>query len=638
MLVEEKRWNILFIMPRISYYYDEWPCPPVGIAYVSSYLKHAGICNVYTVNMNLEEDSLESVLKHYISHYHIDVVASGELVVNWEKIKQITDIVKKLNPEVITVIGGGLVTHTPWEAMELIPTADIGVIGEGEVTEKELMEALICQKSLAEVDGLIFRRDKSNQECHKDWQSYKQDFVIAEKFWKEVNEKYVITPPREEIADLDSIPWPDYEGFRFFDMFAEDAVVRRALITTSRSCPYRCTFCSHSGGKKYRQRSLDSVFEEMEYLMKNYNIGHFFLNDELFANNQERIVEFCSRIKAYNITWICFLRVNKYVTQELVNRMADCGCKEIFYGLESGDNRILKSMNKGTTVEEVERVLKVTRSAGIAARGNFIFGDPEETMETVENTMEWVYQHKQLLGSVVLGPIQLFPGSKLYIDAVKNGKIEDSREFVRNYCPITNVSKLSDKEYGRLVNEIIPENLRKINEVNLEIYYSGCDKDKRVYYFEVVCPDCGKRNKIAVNPIGLSTNILFQCTGCEFSYELNVFKAYMAFVEEKLHNFICSYKAGIWGIGKIWYTAYLYSQYMKTDQYCLIDSSSIRQQEDFQGRAVFAPADIPDLGIDTILCTVHRTTDIEIMIQEKYPQIKKFVWLYDFALDYMDEK
>jgi len=134
--------NVLLVMPRTGYLWDEWATPPIGIAYVSSYLKAHGV-SVYNVNLNLEDDDIEAVLRRYIEQYCIDIMGTGELVVNYKKLQEIVRIGRKIKPEMKIWIGGGLVTNSPYEAMKLIPEADYGMIGEGERTSLELVKALV---------------------------------------------------------------------------------------------------------------------------------------------------------------------------------------------------------------------------------------------------------------------------------------------------------------------------------------------------------------------------------------------------------------------------------------------------------------------------------------------------------------
>lgn len=150
--------------------------------------------------------------------------------------------------------------------MKGISTADFGMIGEGEINVCELAKAIsvgVGQDDYKNIKGLIIRS---------------------------VDNEVYLTAPREEISDIDTILWPDYEGFEYFEMIrrfwdSDNTGIVSVPLTTSRSCPFRCTFCSKSGGEKYRQRSLDNIFEELDYLVAKYHVNRILLNDELFAND-----------------------------------------------------------------------------------------------------------------------------------------------------------------------------------------------------------------------------------------------------------------------------------------------------------------------------------------------------------------
>lgn len=128
------------------------------------------------------------------------------------------------------------------------------------------------------------------------------------------------------------------------------------LMSTSRACPYQCTFCFHSSGSKYRQRSLDNFFEELDILVEKYAIKYIFIVDELFAVKMDRLKEFCQRIKPYNIKWWAEFRVNT-VTKEMVDLLKDANCAVMAFGIERADNRILKSMRKNITIEQTANAL-----------------------------------------------------------------------------------------------------------------------------------------------------------------------------------------------------------------------------------------------------------------------------------------
>ncbi|MDR2571124.1 MAG: cobalamin-dependent protein, partial [Oscillospiraceae bacterium] len=231
--------NVLLCLPRLDCLPLLRLFPPVGIAYVSASLKKAGF-NVYTFNTSLSvKRPLKEELRHIITENNITIVGCGGLVTDYPGIKEIIDTVKSIKPEIITFIGGSFVTYSPTEAMSLISTADIGIIGEGEVTTCELISALEAREDIRMVRGLVIRDD-----CGKD--------------------TITLTEPRTEITDIDSIPWPDREGFGLYDIFPDSTY---GAVTTSRSCPYKCTFCAQSGGSAYRERCLDGVFDEIDYLI-----------------------------------------------------------------------------------------------------------------------------------------------------------------------------------------------------------------------------------------------------------------------------------------------------------------------------------------------------------------------------------
>ena len=289
--------NILLVMPKVDIGYQDWPIPPVGITYVSASLKKAGY-RVLCMNLNLEDDDYYEHISGVIKDNSINVVGTGGLVVNYHAIKKIVDIVKSIDNDIITWVGGSLMTFSAMPVMKGIQNIDIGMLGEGEITACEMIDVLSKEydkDALEKVHGLAIR---------------KNDGTVT------------LTAVREEIEDLDMIPYPDYDGFDFFDMIqkfweTDKTGIISVPLTTSRSCPFNCTFCSKSGGSKYRQRKLDAIFEELEYIIQKYNVNRIYLNDELFANDYNRIKEFCERIKQYNIKWFVFLRISRHITTDL---------------------------------------------------------------------------------------------------------------------------------------------------------------------------------------------------------------------------------------------------------------------------------------------------------------------------------
>lgn len=609
--------NILLVMPKVDIGYQDWPVPPVGITYISSVLKKEGFC-VFNINMNLETESVSVVLERAIREYDIDLVATGGLVVNYHTIKQIMDACKAIKPEVITYIGGSLVTFSPEAVMKGIQSADIGMIGEGEITVCELASAIERGAAVSEfknIKGLIVRME---------------------------NGKLFLTPPREEILDIDTLPWPDYEGFHYFEMIREfwnsDVTgIISAPLTTSRSCPFKCTFCSKSGGEKYRQRSLDNIFAELDFLVNKYSVNRILLNDELFANDSERIQEFCNRIKEYGIQWFVSLRVSRHITKELLSMMKNSGCIQILYGLESGDDYVLKSMRKGITTKEIERVVHLTAEAGFQVRGNFIFGDPAETLNTVRNTIAFIEKNLDVFTSVALSPIILFPGSELYKQALANGIIKDELKFIEEECPLQNVSQMSNDEYVQVVNEILPKAKAKLNAAKTDVSIRKFKTDilARKYCFEHTCSVCKKEKRFFLSntEVIMRTN-QYSCPECGEVFNINITCEFAQMLYCQLERICQQYRTALWGCGQNMAVISEYVSGLNDLNFCLIDTDVMKiGKEGIGGKIIYAPEKITDLKIEFIIeMTSVRRFEIINRIKREFPEVKYAYSMFDIPL------
>lgn len=424
--------NILLVIPR---YFSTPICGyimPMGILYVSAALKASGKCNVYTLNLNHCKEDDRTVLSRIFTEKNIHIVGSGGISGQFIEIYPLMKTVKELAPHITTVVGGGMMTADPVPAMDAFDGyADFGVIGEGEITMPELVEAIGNGASCSRIKGLIYKEGT----------------------------EWLITERRPDIMDLDSIPLPDYGGFDYDKYLETNGEVVDGIkyspvaIIGGRSCKYNCTFCFHPSGSRYRQRSLDSIFSEIDYLLENYTVNYIALREELFASDEKRVLEFCERAKSYPMIWSIQLRVDS-VTETIVKALKASNCRYVFLGIESADNRILKSMRKNITIEQVEAALNMTISAGLDTRSTVILGDEFETMESATRTLEWWREHRKY-SAIDLGLIIAFPGSTLYKHARLNGRIPDPVQFLRDGCPVINLSEnLSDEEFRSIADKV----------------------------------------------------------------------------------------------------------------------------------------------------------------------------------------
>ena len=194
--------------------------------------------------------------------------------------------------------------------------------------------------------------------------------------------------------------------------------------------------CFHPTGKVYRQRSLDNFFGEVEYLIDKYQINMVAVLDELISQFPERINEFCSRIKKYNLKWMTQMRVDS-VNQDTINMLKDAGCIQISYGIEHVNNEILESYNKHTTIKQIEDALEMTYNAGIGIQGNILLGGIKETDQTVQQAVMWRARNKKYMINIT--PIIPYPGTDLFKYGVEKGKIIP-KQFITQGCPFVSFS------------------------------------------------------------------------------------------------------------------------------------------------------------------------------------------------------
>ena len=426
---EGKKLNYLMVMPKIATNDHIMYVMPYGFCLVVSALKASGR-NVFTLNLNYKQDP-QKLLQSAILEHSIDVVATGGLSGQFAQMKEILDAAKAIKPDIITMIGGGIVTSDPRVAMQAFGNADYGMIGEGEITINALAYALENGEDVRQVPGLVLPDG-------------------------------TITASRAEIANLDMLPFPDYEGLELDELLQD---CREAVswyeknpvgITLSRSCPYQCTFCFHSSGKHYRKRSLDNVFFEIDWIIKNWASDgkelYFILNDELFISDMDYLRHFCQRIKEYpTIRYWVQTRVDT-ITKDVLLMLKESGCTVVSYGVESADNRILKSMRKNITVSQIERAFDLALEVGIPAYGNIIFGDLEEDLDSIQNSLNWWKAHPQY--HIFLLHILTFPGTHLYKAACERGIIRDPVQYLISNNTQINVTRMSDELYWETARKI----------------------------------------------------------------------------------------------------------------------------------------------------------------------------------------
>lgn len=577
--------NVLIIMPKIVARLDEWYMFPTGIAYVSSALKKANICNTYTCNLNCYEDTYE-IVEEMMNHNEIDMVATGGLSIHYDSIYQVIKDCKKINQNVCVMVGGGFITSAPELAMELIPEIDFGMIGEGEITICELIEALSQGNDVRNIKGIIYR---------------KEDEVIR-------------TSQRIPIKDLDTIEYPDYDGFNFESTLKFSPVNvgiykdRAAVLLTSRGCPYNCTFCFHPQGDGYRIRSLDSVFEELEWLIDKYRIKSVLILDELFGGNVDRLIEFCKRIKKYNLQWWVETRV-QFASQENLRRMKESGCIQVLLGIENVNECILISMKKHITVDEIEWALQNAYEVGISAPGVLIFGDPVETAETAHKSMEWWQKHPEY--NIMLTTLQVYPGSAVWEYAIKKGILdtkEKQMQHIKRGCPKLNLTNMSDDVFTSMCKQIgVLNHSRKVYIKDAAVFDEYWKQDKLIANVSGECSKCGYLNIWnQVNLLGEGAGVEpFICQRCGQSHTNSFQDAYLKNAVKNLQSIYKKYKSVVlWGQGRKLVAIYHDYADELPNQFFYIDNAPLKKGQNFYGMKIHSPEEILNYNASVIIIGV----------------------------------
>jgi len=378
--------------------------PNIGLAYLSSVLKDNDIENKFLDSFAINENEIEGEIKkieNEIKNFKPSVVALTAKTFNIISAVKILTIAKKTDSKIVTILGGSHISALPERTLEEFNDIDFGVIGEGEETLIDLIREIYKTKpNYKKVKGIVFRKEK----------------------------KIIITEKRQPIKDINKIPFPNWENINFdnYKKFFSNKLngyFFRFPICFSRGCPSSCTFCSNLN-KIWRHRNPKLVVDEIEYNYNRMNARLFEIIDSTSTVNKEAFHDFCNELIKRGlhkkISWTCETRVN-YVDKKMLLKMKAAGCEGVYYGIESGDEEILKIMKKGITKEQIKRAIKLTKDAGLIAGGSFIFGHPYEKEGNILNTINFSVELAKVgLKGVNFFILDIYPGSEVWNMVSKN--------------------------------------------------------------------------------------------------------------------------------------------------------------------------------------------------------------------------
>lgn len=384
----EKKVNkkILLIRPNFDSY---GITPPLGIGYLSSYLKKQNI-EVKIIDGLRDKLSNKKILDLILNEYPCAVGLTC-LSSYYQEVVNLALLIKKNN--IKCIIGGIHPSFLPYKT--LIDTkADFVICGEGEIALSKLIQNNFVNCNIKGVYSLGNLKDE------------KQEFEKA-----------------EIIENLDEIPFPDWEQIdpRTYPKAPQGVTAKHfpiGIILTSRGCPYSCVFCVAPNfyNHKIRFRSPENVVAEIKYLVKKFNIREIHFADDNLTFDREHIERICNLIieNNLNIVWACpnGIRADK-VDEDLIKLMKKSGCYYFAYGIESADPQILKNIKKSENIQTIENSINLANKNGISCQGFFIFGLPGETNETIKKTIDFAVNSN--LQRAYFQILNIVPGCELWL-------------------------------------------------------------------------------------------------------------------------------------------------------------------------------------------------------------------------------
>ena len=356
--------------------------PSLSLLYVAGCLEQHGVevqfIDVNAENLTIEETTarLQAFGPDFVG-YTITTYLFYQTL-SWVKaIKEVVDVP--------VIVGGVHMGMYPVESMSHT-CLDYGVTGEAEMTLPQLLSALTTGGDLGGLKGLVWRRDDGEVTYNGDAPMLAN---ISDAAW-----------PARHLQD-NSLYYSFISKYKNF-----------SCLMTSRGCPYRCIFCEQ-GGLKFRPRTPVDVVDEMEMAFKEHGVREFDFFDSAFTIQKQRVIEISQEIIRRNldVVWAARTRVD-CISTEMLEWMARAGCARIYYGLESGNREVLRTLLKAADLDQAKQTVADTKAAGIDVFGYFMVGNPGDTPSTVRQTIR--YSLELDLDYAQFSKVTPMPGTELY--------------------------------------------------------------------------------------------------------------------------------------------------------------------------------------------------------------------------------
>jgi radical SAM superfamily enzyme YgiQ (UPF0313 family) len=411
------------------------PYPPLGLLYVSAYLKSKNIDNaVFDTTFSSQAAQLDYILEKQpkIICIYTNFMTKIEVI----KLIKILQTERYNFPKI--VLGGPDVTYNVDNYLKA--GADFLIIGEGEETTFELYNAIMSNGNLQQVNGIAFIEDN----------------------------QIIQTQARTKFKELDELPLPNREAINMQNYLAtwkNNHGKSSMTISTQRGCPYTCKWCSTAVyGQSYRRRPANQVAEEMKMLKEQYHPDALWFVDDVFTVSHKWLLAFKEEVLKQDavIPFECITRAER-LTDEILQLLKDVGCFRIWIGAESGSQTIIDAMDRRVDVNQVKKVIQDTNAMGIETGTFIMLGYPGETEKDITETIQYLKDANPTLYTITIAyPIK---GTSLYNDiehkittqpdweTSTDREIDFKRTYSRKYYQYAVSKVVNEVEFHRAISK-----------------------------------------------------------------------------------------------------------------------------------------------------------------------------------------
>jgi len=375
--------------------------PPFGLLYIGSVLKDKGHeVKIFEIPFDVERDEYIRLVRDQMQEFSPRIIGITCMSMQTGIVRDLTRYIRERSRDTLLIVGGVHPTidrHDP-----LLWGADISVQGEAEDTILDIVDFAEGRRRIESIEGISYQG---------------KDGIVD-------------NPRREQIRDLNKIPVLSYEllgrkRLRKRNYAIRGLWLRCGSVMTTRGCPAKCIFCGSKTmhDRVVREFSVDRIADEIGRLKKDYGIEGFCVVDDTFTLKENRVIEFCRKLKErkLNLPWVCQARVDTF-TEPMARAMKSSGCVQVDFGVESGSQKVLDILKKGITVSDTKKAFGICKDNKLRSLATIMIGAPGETKEDIKLTRELLSEiNPSFLGCFFATP---FPGTELYEMALANKWID----------------------------------------------------------------------------------------------------------------------------------------------------------------------------------------------------------------------